>query len=92
MEQKKFSSKAAKQTIHITDKKHNIVGIPFITKFNPTIKVLKAKIHLKDKHTRMKNTSLTFFRRLIKQPSFFSNFYPIYNQERKLETISRICI
>ena len=31
----------------------------------------------------MKNTALTFFQRLNKQPPFFSKFYPIYNQERK---------
>ena len=31
----------------------------------------------------MKNTALTFFRRLNKQSPFFAIFYPIYNQERK---------
>ena len=31
----------------------------------------------------MKNTALTFFQRLNKQPPFFSKFYPIYNQERR---------
>ena len=31
----------------------------------------------------MKNTALTFFQRINKQPSFFSKFYHIYNQERK---------
>ena len=31
----------------------------------------------------MKNTSLTFLQRINKQPPFFSNFYPIFNQERK---------
>ena len=31
----------------------------------------------------MKNTALTFFQRINKQPPFFSKFYPIYNQERK---------
>ena len=31
----------------------------------------------------MKNTSLTFFQRINKQPPFFSKIYPIYNQERK---------
>ena len=38
---------------------------------------------MKDKYTRMKNTALTFFQRLYKQPQFFSKFYPVYNQERK---------
>ena len=31
----------------------------------------------------MKNTSLTLFQRLNKQPPFFSKVYPVYNQERK---------
>ena len=31
----------------------------------------------------MKNTALTFFQRINKQPLFFSKLYPIYNQERK---------
>ena len=31
----------------------------------------------------MKNTTLTFFQRLNKQPPFFSKFYPISNQKRK---------
>ena len=31
----------------------------------------------------MKNTALIFFQRINRQPPFFSNFYPIYNQERK---------
>ena len=38
---------------------------------------------MKDKYTRMKNTFLTFFQKINKQPPFFSKFYPIYNQERK---------
>ena len=37
----------------------------------------------------MKNTSLTFFHRINKQPPFFSKFYPIYDQEKKyLKTLS----
>ena len=89
LEQNKILSKPFKQTFHITDIKHNIFGIPFITKYNPTINILNSKFHIKDKYTRIKNTSLTFFQRLTKQPPFFSKFYPIYNQERKyLKTIS----
>ena len=76
-------NKPFKQTFHITDFKHNIIGIPFITKYRPTISILNSKLHIKDKHTKIKNTALTFFQRLNKQPPFFSNFYPIYNQERK---------
>ena len=83
MEQNKILDKPYKQTFHITDIKHNSIGIPFITKDIPTINILKSKIHIKDKYTRMKNTALTFFQRLNKQPPFFSKFYPIYNQERK---------
>ena len=84
------SSKPFKQTFHITDKKHNIIGIPFIVKYIPTINISNSKLHIKDKYTRIKNTSLTFFRRLNKQPPFFSEFYPIYNQQRNyLKPLSR---
>ena len=83
MEQNKNLNKPFKQTFHITDIKHNIIGIPFITKNTPTINILNSKIHIKDKYTKSKNTALTFFQKLNKQPPFFSKFYPIYNQERK---------
>ena len=76
-------NKPFKQTFHITNIKHNIIGIPFKTKYIPTINILNSKIHIKDKYTRMKNRALTFFQRLNKQPPFFSKFYPIYNQKRK---------
>ena len=76
-------NKPFKQTFHITDIKHNIIGIPFISKYIPTINILKSKIHIEDKYTKPKNTALTFFQRLNKQPLFFSKFYPIYNQKRK---------
>ena len=36
MEQNKLMSKPLKQTFHITDIKHNIIGIPFTTKYIPT--------------------------------------------------------
>ena len=83
MEQNKTLNKPFKKTFHITDIKHNIIGIPFITKYIPTINVLNSKLHIKDKYTNIKNTALTFFQRLNKQPPFFSKFYPIYNQERR---------
>ena len=83
MEQNRPLTKPFKQTFHITDIKHNFVGIPFITKYIPTIKILNSKIQIKDKYTRMKNTSLTLFQKLNKQPPIFSKFCPIYNQERQ---------
>ena len=83
MEQNRILNKPLKQAFHITDIKHNIIRTPFITKYIPTINILNSKLHLKDEYTREKNTSLTFFQRLNKQPLFFSKFYPIYNQERK---------
>ena len=83
MEQNKILNKPFKQTFHISDIRHNIIGIPFITKYIPTTNILNSKIHIKDKYTKTKNTALTFFQRLNKQPPFFSKFYPIYNQERK---------
>ena len=44
---------------------------------------MNSKILIKDKYTKTKDTSLTFFQRLNIQPPFFSKFYPIYNQQRK---------
>ena len=44
---------------------------------------MNSKILIKDKYTKTKDTSLTFFQRLNKQTPFFSKFYPIYNQQRK---------
>ena len=83
MEQNKILNKPFEQTFHFANIKHNIIGIPFITKYISTINILNSKIHIKDKNTKTKNTALTFFQRLIKQPPFFSKFYPIYNKERK---------
>ena len=83
MEQNKILNKPFKQIFHITDIKHNIIGIPFKSKYIPTINILNSKILIKDKYTKTKNTALTFFQRLNKQPPFFSKFYPIYNQQRK---------
>ena len=83
MEQNKNLNKPFKQIFHITDIEHNIIGIPFISKYIPTINILNSKILIKDKYTKTKNTALTFFERLNKQPPFFSKFYPIYNQQWK---------
>ena len=85
MEQNKLLNKPFKQTFHITDLKHNIIGIPFIipNKYKPTINILDSKINSKDNYTRMHNTALTFFQRMNKQPPLFSKFYLIYNTERK---------
>ena len=49
MEQKKLMSKPFEQTFHITDIKHNIIVIPFITKHIPSINNLNSRIHMKDK-------------------------------------------
>ena len=82
-EQNKILNRPFKQTFHITDIKHNIIGIPFISKYIPTINILNIKKLIKDKYTKTKNTALTFFQRFNKQPPFSSKFYPIYNQQRK---------
>ena len=79
----KLMSKPFKQTFHITDIKHKIIGIPFITKYIPTINILNSRNHIKDKYTRMKNTALISFQRINKQPPFFFKLYTIYNQEQK---------
>ena len=83
MEQNKLLNNQFKQTIHITDIKHNIIGIPFITKYIPNIKLLDSKIIMKDNYIRMQNTALTFFQRMNNYATFFSKFYPSYNKERK---------
>ena len=83
MEQNKILNRPFKQTFHITDIKHNIIGIPFISKNITKINILNSKILIKDKCTKTKNTALTFFQRLNKQPPSFSKFYPFYNQQRK---------
>ena len=83
MEQDRLLKKPFKQIFQITDIKHNIIGISFITKYIPTIKIFDSKINIKDKYTRMQNTALAFFQRMNKQPPFFSKFYPIFNKERK---------
>ena len=43
MEQNKHLNKPFKQTLHITDIEHNIIGIKFITKNIPTINILDSK-------------------------------------------------
>ena len=54
MEQNKILNKPFKQIFHITDIKHNIIGIPFISKYIPTINILNSKILIKDKYTKTK--------------------------------------
>ena len=52
MEQNKILIKPFKQIFHITDIKHDIIGIPFISKYIPTINILNRKILIKDKYTK----------------------------------------
>ena len=49
MEQNKLKSKPFKQTFHIIDIKHKIIGIHFITKNIPTINILNSRIYMKEK-------------------------------------------
>ena len=74
VEQNKLLNKPFKQTFHITDIKHNIIGKPFFTKYIPTIVVLNSILHIKDYYTRMNKTSLTFFQKLNKKLPYFPNF------------------
>ena len=82
MQHNKFLTKPFKQTFHITDIKYNIVGIPFITKYIPTINISNSKTHTKDKYTKIKKL-ITSILPKTKSQTFFSKFYPIYNQEQK---------
>ena len=85
MEQNKILNKPFKQIFHITDNKHNIIGIPFISKDIPTNNILNSKIHFRDKYTKTKNTALTFFQRLNKQPPFF--FKILSHLQSTMETL-----
>ena len=76
MEQNKILTKPFKQTFHITDIKHNIIGIPFITKYIPTINILIGKIHIEDKYTRMKNTALTILSEIKQTTTIFLKILP----------------
>ena len=60
MEQNKLLNKPFKQIFHITDIKHNIIGIPFITKHIQSFNILDSKININDKYTRMQNTASSF--------------------------------
>ena len=57
MEQNKILNNSFKQIFHITDIKHNIIGIPFISKYIRTINILNSKIQIKDKYTKNKKYS-----------------------------------
>ena len=83
MEQNKLLTKLFKKNSISQIKKPNILGIPFFINHITTIIILNSKIHKNDKYARMKNTSITFFQRLNKQPPFFSKIFPTYNQEEK---------
>ena len=71
MEQNKLLNKPFKQIFHITDIKHNIIGIPFITKSIATIIILDSKKKINDNYTKMQNIALTFFQKMNKQPPNF---------------------
>ena len=83
MEENKLLKKPFKQTFRITDRKQNIIEIPFIIENITAVVFLDSEINVKDEYTRKHESALTFFQRKNKQPPFFSNFYPIYNKERK---------
>ena len=53
-------------SMYVYKMKHNIIGIPFITKYIPTTNILGSKNKIKDKYTRLQNTALTFFQRMNK--------------------------
>ena len=52
LEQNKELNKPFKQTFHITDMKHNIIGTPFMNQYIPTMNNLNSKLHIKDKSTQ----------------------------------------
>ena len=61
MEQNKILNKPFKQIFHITDIKHNIIGILFISNYIPTVNILNSKILIKVKYTKTKKYSSNIF-------------------------------
>ena len=47
MEQNKLFSKPFKQTFHITNIKHNIIGIPFNNKYKTIFSIIDSKMNIK---------------------------------------------
>ena len=78
MDQNKLLLQFFNQKFHLSDFNHNIDRIPSNTKNIPTINILNSYLQIKDKETKLNNTSVTIFRRLIKQPPSFSKSIP-YN-------------
>ena len=48
MELNKILTKPLKQKFHLTCIKHNIIGIPFITKYIPIKNILRSQIQIND--------------------------------------------
>ena len=93
MEQNKLSNKPFKQTFYITDIKHNIIGIPFITKYIPTINISNSKIHIKDKYTRMGKHSFNILSKIKQTTTSFLQISPFIQPGTKTpETTIRKCI
>ena len=76
MKQNKILNKPFKQIFHITDIKHNIIGIPFISKYIPTINILKSKIHIKDKYKKNKKHSLNILPKIKQTTAIFLKILP----------------
>ena len=71
MEQNKILNKPFKQIFHFTDIKHNIIGIPFISKYIPTINILNSKIHIKNKYTKTKKHSINILPKIKQTTAIF---------------------
>ena len=76
MEQNKILNKPFKQTFHFTDIKHNIIGIPFITKSIPTINILNSKIHNKDYIYKNEKHSLNILSKIKHTTTNFLKILP----------------
>ena len=89
MEQNKILNKPFKQIFHITDIKHNIIGIPFISKYIPTINILNSKIHIKDIDKNNKYSPNILSK--IKQTTtiFFKILSHLQSKTERLETTIR---
>ena len=91
MEQNKYMSKPFKHIFHITDIKHNINGIPLITKYMPTINILNSTIHIVAEYIRKKKRSFNIFSKVKQTTTIFLYILPyIQSGTETPKTTSRL--
>ena len=74
MEQNKFYLKPFKQIFLKSDFKHNLIGIPFIKKYVPTIKFSHSELQFKRRHTIINNNLSQLYLYIIKKRKHLKAF------------------